>query len=111
MIPNRVIARHMAENWRSLGVPVHDPRPNERMGSTDFGNVSQTVPGIHAYIAIAADGTAGHTLEFREASNSQAGQDGMLNSAKAMAMTTVELLNEPELMKEVKEDFALRAKR
>ncbi len=111
MIPNRVIARHMADNWRSLGVQVHDPRPNERMGSTDFGNVSQTVPGIHAYIAIAPDGTAGHTHEFREASISEAGNDGLLSSAKAMAMTAVELLNEPELMKEVKEDFASRVKR
>ena len=100
----------MAANWRIIGVQVNEPRANERMGSTDFGNVSQAVPGIHAYIAIAPDGTAGHTHEFREASISAAGDDGLLNAAKAMAMTAVELLVEPELMQQVKADFAARGK-
>lgn len=104
--PNLTMARLFAENWRSIGVEVHDPRPNERMGSTDFGDVSQVTPGIHPYIAIAPDGTPGHSIEIRAASVSPAGHKGMLDSAKSLAMTTIDLLNEPALMLEVKQEFA-----
>lgn len=106
MMPNRVIAQLMAENWRSLGLQVHDPRPNERMGSTDFGNVSQVVPGIHAYIAITPDGTAGHSTEFRAASASSAGHEGLLNAAKGMAMTIIDILDDPGLVQRIREEFA-----
>ena len=106
MIPNGVMARLFADNWRAIGIEVQDARQNERMGSTDMGNVSQTVPSIHPYIAIAPEGMAGHTVEFREASISPAGHAGMLNAAKGMAMTTIDLLSDPELMEQVKQEFA-----
>ena len=38
-------------------------RPNERMGSTDLGNVSYTVPAIHPYIAIVPETVPGHSRE------------------------------------------------
>lgn len=106
IVPNGVMARLFADNWRTLGVEVHDALPNERMGSTDMGNVSHVVPAIHPYIAIAPDGMAGHTIEFREASISPAGHEGLLNAAKAMAMTTIDLLSDPQLMQQVRQEFA-----
>ncbi len=106
MIPNQVMARLFAENWQAIGVEVHDPRPNERMGSTDMGNVSQVVPSLHPYLAIAPDGTAGHSVEFREASISPNGHEGLLKAAKGMAMTTIDLLSDPQLMRAVKQEFA-----
>lgn len=106
MIPNRVMAKLFEENWRAIGVTVHEPRPNERMGSTDMGNVSQAVPSVHPYIAIAPDRTAGHTVEFRDAAISLAGHAGMLDAAKGMAMTTIDLLTDAQLMQQVKQEFA-----
>jgi amidohydrolase len=106
IIPNPTLARLFTENWRAIGVEVHDPRPNERMGSTDMGNVSQSLPALHPYIAIAPDGTGGHTLEFLAAAISPAGQEGLLNAAKALAMTTIDLLSSPELLQAVKQEFA-----
>ncbi len=106
MIPSGIIAHLFAENWRAIGVEVHDPRPGERMGSTDFGNVSQALPGVHAYIAIAPEGTAGHTVEFREACVSPAGHEGLLNAAKGMAMTAIDLLARPQLLADAKQEFA-----
>jgi amidohydrolase len=106
MIPNPVMARLFAENWRAIGVEVHEPRPHERMGSTDMGNVSHAVPSVHPYIAIAPDGTAGHTVEFREACLAPAAHEGMLNAAKGMAMTAIDLLSSPETMREVRQQFA-----
>ncbi len=106
IIPNPTMARLFAENLTALGVEVKDPRPNERMGSTDMGNVSHAVPAIHPYLAIAPNGTAGHTVEFREASISLAGQEGMLIAAKAMAMTALDLLCDPDALKRAKQEFA-----
>lgn len=105
MIPNQTMARAFADNWRAIQVEVHAPRPNERMGSTDMGNVSQALPGIHPYIAIAPNGTAGHTIEFREAAISDAGHAGLLNAAKGMAMTTIDLLSDPALLEQAKIEF------
>lgn len=104
--PNRVMARLFAENWRAIGVEVHEPRPNERMGSTDMGNVSHALPAIHPYIAIAPDGTPGHSIEFREAAISPDGHAGLLNAAKGLAMTTIDLMGDPQLMQQVKQEFA-----
>lgn len=105
IVPNGVMAQLFANNWRSIGVQVHEPRPNERIGSTDMGNVSHALPAIHPYIAIAPDGTPGHSIAFREAAISPEGHAGLLNAAKGMAMTTIDLLNEPQLMQQVKLEF------
>jgi len=106
MIPNALLGRLFAENWRAIGVEVRDTLPNERMGSTDFGNVSQVTPAVHPYIAIAPPDTAGHTIEFREASRSPAGDAGLINAAKALAMTTIDLLVSPELVQAAKAELA-----
>jgi metal-dependent amidase/aminoacylase/carboxypeptidase family protein len=84
---------------------VRPPLPNERMGSSDMGNVSQAVPALHPYIAICPEDVAGHSVEFREASASPAGHQGMLQAAKVMAMTAVDLLAVPENLVEVKRAF------
>lgn len=106
MLPNHTMARLFADNWRSIGVEVRDPQVNERMGSTDFGNVSQAMPAIHPYIAIAPADVAGHTIEFRDASLSEAGHMGLLNAAKAMAMTAIDLMTDPEALAAAKREFA-----
>lgn len=98
MIPNALLGRLFAANWRAIGVEVRDTLPNERMGSTDFGNVSQVMPAIHPYIAIAPADVSGHTVEFREAALSPAGETGLINAAKGLAMTTIDLLADPQLV-------------
>ncbi len=105
MMPNPTMGRLFADNWRSIGVEVHDPRPDEEMGSTDMGNVSHALPALHPYIAIAPDGTPGHSIEFREAALSPEGHKGLLYAAKGMAMTTIDLLSDPQAMQQVKHEF------
>lgn len=110
IIPNRAMARAFAANWRAVGVEVLGPRPNERMGSTDMGDVSHAIPALHPYIAIAPAGTAGHSVAMRDASISPAGHAGLLNSAKGLAMTAIDLLCDPALLQEVREEFAAAPK-
>jgi amidohydrolase len=106
IIPNRAMGRAFAENWRAIGVQVQEARPNERMGSTDHGDVSHAVPSLHPYIAIAPEGMGGHTAAFRQVAISAACHLGMLNAAKGLAMTTIDLLCDEKLMQDVKREFA-----
>ena len=47
-----------------------------------------------------------HSAEFTEAAASNRGMRGMLDAAKAMAMTVADLLSDPEKLAEVKKEFS-----
>ena len=53
---NMVFSAPLAERWaqhmRSPGILVFEAKDDERVGSTDMGNVSQILPAIHPYVAI-----------------------------------------------------------
>lgn len=104
-MPNPKLTSLFKKNMEALGLDVELATGNERMGSSDIGNVSQVIPAIHPYIAIAPEDIAGHTNEFRKASASPAGHEGLINAAKAMAMTAVDLLAVPANVSEVQEAF------
>jgi amidohydrolase len=105
-VPNPTVADVMARNMAALGRPVSEPAPNERMGSTDMGDISQILPAIHAYFAIAPDTVANHTVEFALAAASPAGDAAVVDGAATMAMTAADLLAEPSLVAQAKADFA-----
>jgi amidohydrolase len=104
-LPNPTLVRLFKANLEALGVEVEVATGEERMGSSDIGNVSQVVPTIHPYIAIASEEIGGHTAEFREASASPGGHEGLIRGAKALAMTAVDLLAEPSNVVAAKLDF------
>lgn len=67
-------------------------------GSTDMANVSHEVPTIHPMMAIAPEGTPGHSREFAEHAGGPDG-DAMLPVAiRVLAGTAVELVERPELV-------------
>ncbi len=102
---NRRMDALFSENIRSLGVTIDELPQHGRAGSTDMGDVSKVVPSIHPFFKI-MDGVAPHTPEFLEAAKTEAAFEATLNAAKAMAMTAADLLSNPELLQEVKEEFA-----
>jgi amidohydrolase len=105
MKSNKAMAEAFTKNLETLGEPLNPPPPDAGLGSTDMGDVSQTVPAIHAYIQIADEKVAGHSREFAQAANSERGREVMLIAAKALAMTAVDLLTDPDLVRCVKEEF------
>jgi amidohydrolase len=105
IIPNKIMAGLFKTNLESLGRVVVDPNPFERMGSTDMGDVSHIIPAIHPYLAIAPENVAGHTVEFREYCISETGKLGMLDAAKALALTAADLLTNPALLLKAKEEL------
>jgi len=105
IVPNRVIGNLFAKNLTSLGREVVAPEPNERMGSTDMGNVSKVVPSIHPYLETVTKDVAGHTIEFREVCMSEKGKSSLLDGAKAMAMTAIDLLMKPQLVQKARTEL------
>lgn len=89
-----------------LGENVHLQK--EGIGSTDAGNISQVVPTIHPYIKIGPDHLVAHTDEFREAAASERGDYALITGAKALALTALRLIVEPETLNEIKEEFQQR---
>jgi metal-dependent amidase/aminoacylase/carboxypeptidase family protein len=68
------------------------------MGSTDMGNVSKVVPSLHPYLETVPEAIAGHTVDFREVCMTETGRKSMLDAAKAMAMTALDLIFDPSLI-------------
>ena len=72
---------------------------------TDFGNVSQRVPGIHPLIKIAPEGTALHTHEFATAAGSPLGDRAAVDGALGLASVALDYLSDPQLREAVRADF------
>ncbi len=102
---NMALAEAYRANIESLGRTVVDPESRRSMGSTDMGNVSQIVPGIHPAIAIAPWDVPIHTTDFREIAASEPGHLGLMDSAKAMAMTAVDVLTDAGLRRAMRDEF------
>ncbi|KAL7388940.1 hypothetical protein ABVT39_023744 [Epinephelus coioides] len=93
-------------NGKALGMDFttdEDVLKNES-GSTDFGNVSYVVPGIHPYFYIGSN-ALNHTEEYTVAAGDDRAQFYTLRTAKALAMTALDVLLRPELLQRVKQEF------
>lgn len=105
IFPNPTLANLFIENIETLGREIAQPRPDEPMGSTDMGNVSRVVPSIHPYLEVVPPGVAGHTVEFRDICITEKGKSAVMDAAKAMAMTAIDLLVNPSLVAEAKSEL------
>ena len=101
---NMTLAGLFRQNLESLGRKVEAFDPRFGLGSTDMGNVSQVVPSIHPTIAIAPGDVLIHTPEFAAAAASEAGHNGLLDAAKAMAMTVADIL-QPGTIDKIRQGF------
>ena len=102
---NLTLAQLFIQNMEYLGrkLPLSDP--DQTFGSTDMGNVSQLVPSIHPFIAIAPKGVLIHSSEFATAAASDTAIQGLLDAAKALAMTVVDLVASPEVVTKIREEL------
>lgn len=97
---------------RPLNDEVEDlPKtPYEDSGSTDVGDVSWHVPTSGLTAACFAAGSPGHSWQNVAAIGSPIGHKGMLVAAKVLALSTVDLLQDPEAVKAARADFQERMK-
>lgn len=106
---NVPLAKTLEENYKFVGEKIATRTYEQGVGSTDMGAVTQIVPAIHAYINITGDKIIPtHTKEFAEASDSEYGYNAMIRATKALALTVFDLVNNPNLLEQVKEYFINR---
>ena len=104
---NPVLRDLYTANSMALGRPVAAPTASTRVvASTDMGNVSYLVPSIHPMIAVSPPDVALHSAEFAVCAGSEAGDRAVLDGAKAMAMTVVDLWLGAGVAAEVRAAFA-----
>ncbi len=104
-----MVAAYVA-NAARLGRLVLDPVTSGKhvVGSTDMGNVSYLVPSIHPMIQASPPGVPIHSVEFALCAVSEEGDRAVVDGAKAMAMTIVDLWTSAELRELVAADFSSR---
>lgn len=102
---NVILAKLFSENLESLGRHVDVFDLQMAIGSSDMGNVSQVVPSIHPMVAIVSSDVSLHTAEFASAAASETGHKGLLDAAKAMAMTVADVIGQPEVLEKIKQAF------
>jgi metal-dependent amidase/aminoacylase/carboxypeptidase family protein len=106
VVDNRALLDLYADNAATLGRrPVWPDVHHRVIGSTDMGNVSHVVPSIHPMIAVADPGVPIHTPEFALAAASPAGDRAVVDGAKAMAMTAIDLWASPDALEAVQRAF------
>jgi amidohydrolase len=104
---NRVMAELFDSNMkivRQSWDPVPQ-LPGQLMGGTDMGNVSTVTPAIQPLVSIAPADVTLHTPAATKATASEIGHQAMVDSAKAMAMTTIDLLVRPELLRKARAEW------
>jgi metal-dependent amidase/aminoacylase/carboxypeptidase family protein len=105
MLNNLTMARLFRRNMKSLGRNIRLGDATLWGGSTDVGNVSQLVPAIHPWVAIAPDDVLIHSPQFAQAAASEDGLRCLLDAAKAMAMTVVDILSDKETAARIQDEF------
>ena len=96
MLNNPVLAERFRANMAAYG--LEDQGDDENAGSTDMGNVSRVCPTIHPELAIAPEGTPGHSIEFRDASVTPRADEVTMLAAVLVAQTAYELFADPGLV-------------
>jgi aminobenzoyl-glutamate utilization protein B len=97
---------------KSLNDTIEDlpAAPYQDAGSTDVGDVSWHVPTGGLSTACFAAGSPGHSWQNVAAIASPIGHKGLLVAAKVLALSTVDLLQDPQAVKDARADFQERMK-
>jgi len=102
---NRPLADAFAANAKDLGRQMKPRRPGDTHGSTDMGNVTSIVPGIHPFLSITDGPVPGHSVEFAAAARTPRALETMHVAAKALAMTAIDVLRDDKLRIRAREAF------
>lgn len=106
IVDNLPLLDAYAGNSTMVGRPLTSAYlPGTGGGSTDMGNVSYLTPTIHPMLAVAPRGVSLHSPQFAEYTRSSEADKAVLDGAKIMAMTVIDLWTRPDLQRNVKAAF------
>ena len=109
--PNVTLAQAVSSNVEALGMRLDDPIPG-RPGSgasTDFGNISQAMPGFELRYAVSETPVPSHTSQMQETAVTELALSNALLVAKALSLTAGDLLRDPALVQAAKAEYAERS--
>lgn len=107
-------AKKMQESFNFKAPPISDAQKVQeyKLGffpaSTDVGDISWLVPTAGLGTATAVPGTPGHSWQNVACSGMSIGFKGMINAAKVMAMTGIDLFMNPATIAKAKEEFEVK---
>jgi metal-dependent amidase/aminoacylase/carboxypeptidase family protein len=107
LLPNLALASAYRRQLERLGLAESGPGPDQAIGSSDITHVSRVVPTIHPNFPI-GEGLELHTRELAAAAAGEAGMQGLLEAARALALTVHELVRDPHTRRAVAEEFRER---
>jgi aminobenzoyl-glutamate utilization protein B len=84
---------------------VGQPERGMTHGSSEVGDVSYVTPTVEISTACNAIGTPGHSWQFAACTGMGIGHKGMISAARAMALGTIDLLNNPAQIKKAREEW------
>ena len=108
---NWPMAESFRQNAQALGreFVALDSLPPGYAGSTDMGNISHRVPSIHPMLAVAPAGVIIHNAEFARWAASDKGDQAVIDGAKALAFTALDLMADPAMLQSARADFEATA--
>jgi len=102
-LPNKTLSDLFRQNIAIEGVEYpEDTEPRRSGASTDFGNVSQLMPALSAYVNIGD--VVLHSPDGAEMTATPKAHEATLKAAKALAYTAHDLITRPELLQKAKEE-------
>ncbi len=104
MVTNRALADLFKKELALLGRRTVDT-PRTRMGSLDMGNVSQRVPSIHPYVAIAPASAPLHSRGFARFAGGARGRAGLRVATRALALTALRIFSEDGILERARREF------
>ena len=105
VLTNDTIARLYEENLKKVGVPFERHSGATGHGSTDMGNVSHAVPGMHPKFMIGSGHEVAHSVPFARVANLPESHVQTQQFARAMAFTGIDFLTNKELVDEAWANF------
>ena len=84
--------------------------PASVAGSTDMGNVSYRVPSIHPMLQSAPPDCQIHNPAFADHARAPIGDEAAIDGAKALAMTAIDYLCDPQLRARTRDSFERSAR-
>ncbi|CAM3051298.1 amidohydrolase [Skermania piniformis] len=97
LVPDPILAQVYREQIGSLGRRplAPDVERSRPLGSTDMGNITTVIPGIHPIIGIDTDGAVTHQPEFAVAAIGPSADRAVIDGARALARTVAQVAADP----------------
>lgn len=103
-IPVLSLNRLLMDNAQLVNAPRLAP-PREKTGSSDFSNVMYELPGSCIRVAMVPPGTSSHSPEFLSAGKGEEAHDAVIIAAKVLAGAAWDMIEDPAVLAEIKEEF------